>query len=150
MNLFDKIECQYNEALSSLNAQNFGEKTRDFIRLVKDEAEKIEKENKKRLDIISNIIENIDNMDIDSIKEQVEESNRLTEEIEAYSVHRKIIYSIIAAYNLVIRQDIHCKLEVAGEIKEKYKLVLDGLNRQYLYYQVIIETLMRAIYNIDL
>ncbi|WP_017726246.1 motility associated factor glycosyltransferase family protein [Halalkalibacterium ligniniphilum] len=144
-NAFTRVETIFHEQRLTLKEQQFHKKTKYFLEYVKNEAEKIDHLSQERLSKVEQLLQDLEEGKISKVQLEFDEVNDLTEKLESYEIHKEVIYPIIAAYNLAVRENTYQVLEKQEELKEKYAVLLKGLQNQYQYYQTTLATLRSAI-----
>ena len=147
INITGEIALKYAGVIKQFIDSRMGEKTVAFINWINEQALEISKLSDDRVKKISGLVEELEKLDIPDIKNRFSDINQLTEDLETSDIHKHILYPVIAAYNLTIRQTSYTKLDKISDLKGKYQMLLEGLKNQYSYYKLVLDALCAALQN---
>ncbi|MBM7615374.1 motility associated factor glycosyltransferase family protein [Alkaliphilus hydrothermalis] len=145
VDIFKDIESKYKNTQNMFAQRNYRDNNKEFFNHVANEVEGISEKSKERLEKIQALKLSLPTLSIDQAQGKMDEIIDVTNQIENTKLHTSVLHSICAAYYLSVRQSSYSKLEGISDQKEKYKLLLEGIEKQYLYYEVILQSLIEAI-----
>ncbi|WBW95462.1 motility associated factor glycosyltransferase family protein [Oceanirhabdus sp. W0125-5] len=152
MNELEMINFDVNEYIDNLYIRNnektsneMSKKTIDFIETIKKLIKGIEKESIERVNKVTDILNGFDDLSFVQIQECVKEVTELTEYIEENQLHKEAMKFSTAAYSLAIKNGIHKELESIKDLRSKYRLLLEGLQKEYVFYEQLLQTMNNSI-----
>lgn len=145
-NIDQMLEDKFNTIRNELIVEgSLAQKTDDFVKHVAKEAREMLEKSEKRLGAINELLENFKSLGIQKIKDEIEVINKMTDDIEACEVHSEIMRFSVAGYYLAVRHNTHEQIENVTELREKYRLILMGLQKQFFYYHAIVQSLISSV-----
>lgn len=148
IDIFEELDDKFRQVKQELDLKyNLEEKIDEFIKFVEDQARDVEAKSKERLDLVEEILENLESVSIDEIRTKVELIDEITRQIEDTDVHSEIMHFSVFGYIFATRHTAYKELEGISELKEKYRVLLMGLKKQYSFYYAIIGTIVSSIEN---
>lgn len=144
--VFDIIEEEFSRIKSVMENHDFKNINKAFYQSIFDELQKVNLLSEERNEIIKALLndENLINLDQAEgvIDEIIDEVLRITEALEAFNIHKNVFYPLGAAFFLSVRQTVYNKITGVESKLEKQRVILSGLEKQYVYYHKLVTELM--------
>lgn len=152
MNELKFINYNINEYIDDLFKRNqenitneMSNKTIDFIENIKELINSIVNKSKERVNKVTDILNNFSDLSFAQIQECVKEVTELTDYIEENELHNEAMKYSTAAYSLAIKNSVHKELENINDLRSKYRLLLEGLQKEYVFYEQLLQTMNNSI-----
>lgn len=145
IDLFKDIEMNYIKTKKYMEINKYLELNNNFFEFVNIEIEKINRKSVERLKKIKSLKSNLEEISLEKAQELMDDIIEVTNEIEMNNLHKGVFHSICAAYFLSIRQNTYSKIQNIIDEREKFRILLEGIEKQYLYYEVMIQGLIDAL-----